>query len=143
MATTLTFTSTSFYQGTTMSATASTFATAKDIMGGSAAYDRRIYGISATSTDTVARDMTLWFGTATQSFQIGKIAIALSSGNTNAIGQVDIFGDSKMAATFQKQADANGKPYFNLPAGQTIVAGTPQTTAGTFITVHSFGENYI
>ena len=142
MATTLTFTSTSFYQGTTMSATSSTPTTAKDILGGITAYDRRLYGISATSTDTVARDMTLWFGTATQSFQIAKISIPVSAGNTNLIGQVDILGDSKFAGTFQKQADANGKPYFNLPAGQTILAGTPQTTAGTFITVHSFGENY-
>lgn len=143
MATTLTFTSTSFYQGTTMSTTASTPATGKDILGGTTAYDRRLYGISATSTDTVARDMTLWFGTATQSFQIAKIAIPVNAGNTNLIAQVDILGDSKFAATFQKQADANGKPYFNLPAGQTLIAGTPQTTAATFITVHAFGENYI
>jgi hypothetical protein len=142
MATNLTFTSTSFYQGTTMSATASTPATGKDILGGTASYDRRLYGISATSTDTVARDMTLWFGTSTQYFQIARIAIPVNAGNTNAIGQVDILGDSKFAGTFQKQADANGKPYFNLPAGYTIVAGTPQTTAGTFITVHTFGENY-
>lgn len=143
MATTLLFTSSSFIIGTTMSATSSTsFATANDIMGGTYSYDKRIYGISATSTDTVARDMTVWLYTGTTGFQVGKIAIALSSGNTNAIAQVDVFGDSKFAPTFQKEADANGRPYLNLPTGWGIKVGTPQTTAGTIITTIVQGENY-
>ena len=143
MASNLTFTSTSFLVGTTMSATSSTsYATAVDILGGTHSYDKRIYGISATTTDTTARDMTVWLYTGVTGFQVGKISIVLSSGNTNAIAQVDIFGDSKMAPTFQKEADANGRPYLNLPAGWGIKVGHPQTTAGTFITTIVQGETY-
>ena len=142
MATNLTFTSGSFIIGTTMSASAS-FATALDIMGGTVSYDRRLYGISATSTDTVARDMVVWLYTGTTGYQVGRISIALSSGNTNAISQTDIFGSSLMAATFQKEADSNGKPYLNIPVGWSIKAGTTlTTTTGTFITTIVQGENY-
>jgi len=138
MATTLTFTSTSFYQGTTMSATASF-----DILGGTYSYDKRIYGISATSTDTAAKELTLWLSGPMADYQVARIAVPINAGNTNLIAQVDIFGDSKFAATFQKQADANGKPYFNLPAGYTILANlTAATTATKVVTVHAFGENY-
>ena len=143
MATTLTFTSNSFLIGTTMSATSSTsFATANDILGGVTAYDRRLYGISATSTDTIARDMTVWLYTGTTGFQVGKISVVISSGNTNAIAQTDIFGDSKFAPTFQKEADANGRPYLNLPAGWGIKVGTPQTSVNTIITTIVQGETY-
>lgn len=139
MATNLTFTSTSFYQGTTMSSIASV-----DVLGGTTIYDRRIYGISATSTDTAIKELTVWLSGPTTDYQIARIGIPINAGNTNLIAQVDIFGDSKLAATFQKQADANGKPYFNLPAGHTILVNlTVATTAGKVITVHAFGENYI
>lgn len=143
MATNLTFTSGSFIIGTTMSATSSTsFLLANDIMGGTVSYDRRLYGISAASTDTIARDMTVWLYTGSTGYQVGKVAIALSSGNTNAAAQTDVFGSSMLAATFQKEADSNGKAYINIPAGWGVKVGTPATTAGTFITTLVQGENY-
>ena len=143
MATNLTFTSGSFIVGTTMSATSSTsFSTAVDILGGTVSYDRRLYSISATSTDTTARDMTVWLYTGATGFQVGKVAIALSSGNTNAVSQTDVMGSSLMSATFQKEADSNGKPYINLPAGWGVKVGIPATTAGTYITTIATGENY-
>jgi hypothetical protein len=53
----------------------------------------------------------------------------------------DIFGSSAGASIFQKQKDANGVPYFNLPANWTISAQlSANSTSSCYITV--FGETY-
>lgn len=142
MASSLTFTSSSFAYAAQFDS-AETNNTEYDILTADATYDRRVYGISCTSTDTAAQTVKIFLNDGTTSFQIFTINIPLSSGNTTSAAAVDIFGSSLGASAFQKQRDANGVPYFNLPATWKITAtyGTALTGAEV-LNFLSFGEVY-
>lgn len=142
MASSLTFTSSAFAYAVQFDS-GETNNTEYDILAADATYDRRIYGISCTSTDTAANTVKIFLHDGVSSFQIFTINIPLSSGNTTSAAAIDIFGSSLGASAFTKQRDANGVPYFNLPAGWKIRAsiGTALTTVEVmnFLT---FGEIY-
>jgi len=114
-----------------------------DILTVNASYDRRVYGISITSTDAGAQTVKIYLNDGTTSYQVFTINIPLNSGNSTTVAAVDIMGSVYGASVFQKQRDANGVPYFNLPSGWKITAsyGTALTGAEVlnFIT---FGETY-
>jgi hypothetical protein len=111
MATSLTFTSAAFAGATTINVT-----TANTIILASNASDRRIYGISQTQTGTTAMTATIFLNNGTTNYNIGLGPAA----GTVASVTTDIFGNSTLAAIFQKKKDANGAPYFDLPAGWNI-----------------------
>lgn len=142
MAASLTFTSNSFAYATQFSS-ATSINTEYDVLTVDNTYDRRVYGLSCTSTDTGAQTVKIYIHDGTTSYQIYTINIPLSSGNTTSAAAVDIFGSSLGASAFQKQRDANGVPYFNLPAGWKITAsyGTALTGAEVLNFI-SFGETY-
>lgn len=151
MATSLTFTSNSFVytvsMATASAATSSGYQpsspnTHYDILGGTVSYDRRLYGINCTSTFGTAETVTIWLSN-TFSRQLYQVNIPLNSGNTTAAPSVDLFGSSNGAGIFQKQKDANGVPYFNIPAGHSLKVsyGTTLTNAAVLNFV-SFGETY-
>lgn len=143
MASTLTFTSAPFMQGLTASSANSTTNTKYDILSVDATNARRIYGISITSTDTGAQTVKIHLNDGTNSYQVFTINVPLSSGNTTTAAAIDIMGSVYGSSVFQKQRDANGVPYFNIPAGWKLqyeyntLLGSGE---GLFILV--FGETY-
>lgn len=142
MATSLTFTSAGFMQGSTYSVNTSVN-TKYDILSTDATYTRRIYGLSVTSTDAGAQTLKFHLHDGAASYQVFTLNVPLSSGNTTSAAAVDAFGSVYGASVFQKQRDANGVPYFNLPAGWKIQMeyNTALLAAeGLFILV--FGETY-
>ena len=142
MATSLTFTSAGFMQGSTFSS-ATSANTRYDILSTDATYTRRIYGLSVTSTDAGAQTVKFHLNDGLQSFQIFTLNIPLSSGNTTAAPSVDAFGSVFGSSVFQKQRDANGVPYFNIPTGwklQMEYNTTLLAAEGLFVLV--FGETY-
>lgn len=142
MATSLTFTSAGFMQGSIYSSATSTN-TKYDILSVDATYTRRIYGVSITSTDAGAQTVKLHLNDGASSYQIFTLNIPLNSGNTTTVAAVDAFGSVYGASVFQKQRDANGVPYFNIPAGWKleIEYNTALVSAET-LSVLVFGETY-
>lgn len=111
MGSSLTFTSAAFAVATTIAAT-----TSNQIILTSNASDRRIYSISQTQTGTTAMTATIFLNNGSTNFSIGLGPAAGTVANITT----DIFGNSTLAAIFQKKKDANGVPYFDLPAGWNI-----------------------
>jgi hypothetical protein len=130
MATSLTFTSAAFVGASNVAAT-----TANTIILASDASDRRIYGISQTQTGTTAMTATIFLNNGTTNYSIGLGPAAGTVANI----QTDIFGNSTLAAIFQKKKDATGVPYFDLPSGWNI--NVTQSSAAS-INYVVFGETY-
>jgi hypothetical protein len=129
-------------QGSTYSNATSTN-TRYDILTADATYTRRIYGISVTSTDAGAQTLKFHLNDGTTPYQVFTLNVPLSSGNITTAAAVDVFGSVYGASVFQKQRDANGVPYFNLPANWKIQMeyNTALLAAeGLFVLV--FGETY-
>lgn len=129
MATTLTFTSAPFASGTLINANN----TPQTILASDPTYHRRLYGISCyVSTGTPLLSVSGSFGGTAQ---------LLFSFTTTAATANDVFGNTNGAAVFQKLKDANGTPYYNIPAGHTLTAqlATVANSTGSFVV---FGETY-
>jgi len=108
----------------------------------SAAYNRRIYGISVASTDATARTISIRLSDGTNSYLIYTFSILANSGNTTTILSQDLFYDNLIVGLFIRVADSEGVSYyFNLPAGWSITGSLSVSTAGT-ITVKIIGETY-
>ena len=152
MATSLTFTSNSFTNmisfATASAATASGYQpsvsnTHYDITGATTSYDRRIYGINVTNTFATAETITVLLNDGTYKRQLFQLSVAASSGNSTSVGSVDLLGSSLGAGIFQKQKDANGIPYFNLPTGWSVSASYGTTLTGASLLIFTtFGETY-
>jgi hypothetical protein len=110
----------------------------------SAAYDRRIYGIEATSNDNTARTLTISLNDGTTNYLIYTISILANSGSTTAIAAQDLFYDAFIQGLFIRTADPEGiSYYFNLPAGWSlngIFAVAP--TIGSQINIKTIGDTY-
>ena len=143
MASTLTFTSAPFLQGLTASSSNSTNNTKYTILTADATYDRRVYGISIVNTSTgSAQTVTISLNDGTVSYQVFVLNVPVSSGNSTTVAAVDIMGSVYGASVLQKQRDANGVPYFNLPKGWSIQYqyNTGLSTSALYVLV--FGETY-
>lgn len=142
MAQQLTLTSGSFvYIATAVSGT-SAINTLYDLTD-TQSYDRRIYGISCTSTDNGAQTLTIFLSSST-AYQLYQVNVPLNSGNGSAIAMTDVFGSSNAAAIFQKQKDQNGVPYFNLPANTKLQYqyNTAFNVSTERLNLVTFGETY-
>lgn len=131
MASNLTFTGSVFATATNVAVITAN----QTILSADATYDRRVYGISQTQLGTTANTSTIFLNNGTANFSIGLAPAAGTVANVTT----DIFGNSTLAATFQKQRDANGSPYFNLPKGWSI--NVTQSAAAS-INYVVFGETY-
>lgn len=131
MATSLLFTGSAFAQLTNINVTTAN----QVILTSDATYARRIYGISQTQTTTTAMTATIFLNNGTTNFNIGQGPAA----GVAASVTTDIFGNSTLAPVFQKQKDANGVPYFNLPAGWNINVSQSSTASVNYLV---FGEKY-
>ena len=136
------YTSTAFQQTATFSNATGT--TEKDLLS-SVAYDRRIYGISAVSTDSTARSLSVYLKSGSTSNLIYTVSILANSGNVTAIKAFDIFADSNSYsnAYFTKKYEPDGSYYFDLPAGWSITGSFIGLIAiGSTITIKTIGDSY-
>lgn len=134
MANTLTFTSAAFAQNTAFASAATSETT---ILSADATYSRRIYGIALTNSATQTPTCIIRVKDDSSN-HAGVYSTTITTG-LNVM--TDIFGSATGASMFQKQRDANGNPYYNLPAGWTITAQlSANSTSSIFI--HIFGETY-
>ena len=143
MANTLTFTSTPFLQGFIASTASNSSANTRyDILDANAS-DRRIYGMAITSTDAGAQTVKIHLNNGTTAYQVFTLNVPLSSGNSTSVASVDIMGSVYGASVFQKQRDANGVPYFNLPANWKVqMEYNTVLTTTEVLNVFVFGESY-
>jgi hypothetical protein len=147
MATSLTFTGTLFTSASTLNSS-SQFTPVTIAQGGVAGC--RVYGISAQTTSTTA---TGYFNLIYSSSAaggtgifLGTVPVLANAGNTT-VAASDMFGQSVVASVFQKQKDANGVPYFNMPAGSIIQIKssgsiTTQISSPATMSIVTFGEFY-
>jgi hypothetical protein len=136
------YTSTAFQQTATFSNATGT--TEKDLLT-SVAYDRRVYGISAVSTDTTTRILSLYLKSGSTSNLIYTVNILANSGNTTTIKPVDIFADVNgySNAYFTKKYEPDGGFYFDLLAGWSITATFVGAVAiGSLVTIKTIGDSY-
>lgn len=143
MANNLTFTSAPFLQGLTASAASSTTNTKYTILTADATYDRRVYGISIVNTSSAsAQTVTIWLNDGSVSYQVFVLNVPLSSGNSTSVAAVDIMGSVYGASVLQKQRDANGVPYFNLPKNWSIQYQYNTALSTSSLNILVFGETY-
>ena len=83
MATTLNFTSAPFTRVTQFTTADST--TTKDILPANATKDRRVYGITVYTDESVARDLYLYVSDGTTTWRLTTLNLPINSGNTNPI----------------------------------------------------------
>jgi len=142
MATSLTFTSAGFMQGSTYSS-ATSANTKYDILSSDATYTRRIYGVSVASTDGGAQSMKFHLNDGTTPYLAYTLNIPAGSGSGSATASVDAMSSVYGASVFQKQRDANGVPYFNIPAGWKLqMEYNTALGTGEALYVLVFGETY-
>ena len=119
--------------------------TAETTLLSSVAYDRRLYTISATTTDSTARTLAIKLNNGSDSYLLYTVSILANSGNSTTIRAYDLFEDPNgfSGSIFQKTYETDGGFYFNLPAGWSITgtfAGPP--AIGATITIKSSGDTY-
>ncbi len=143
------------YGGTTMNVTSAPFqkttvltnatgSTETDLLS-SAAYDRRVYTMSATSTDATARTLSIKLKSGSSSYLLYTVSILANSGNATTIGAYDIFYDVNGLSVpfFAKTYEPDGGYYFNLPAGWAITGTIAGSIAvGSSITIKTSGDTY-
>lgn len=140
MATTLNFTSGPFTRVTQFTATDTTVT--KDILPVNATKDRRIYGITIYTDESAAKDLYLYVSDGTTTWRLTTVAIAINSGNTNAIVPVDVFASTQVTP-FVKNRDASGAPYLHIPATWSLRASYGATmTAAKVANIVIVGEIY-
>ena len=143
MATSLTFTSAAFMQATLATASQATN-TRFDILSTDTAYTRRIYGVSIVNTLGTAETVKFHLTSATTSvaYQIYTVSAPISAGNLTTTAALDAFGSVYGASIFNKQRDANGVPYFNIPANWKMQMEFNTTLTAATMSVIVFGETY-
>lgn len=134
MASNLTFTSAAFAQNTTFASGATAETT---ILNADATNTRRIYGIVFTNSATQTPTCTIRIKDGSNN----PAAVYIVTVTTAVNVQTDIFGSSAGAAVFQKKRDANGNPYYDIPANYTITAQLSANSTNSCY-IHVFGETY-
>lgn len=144
MATSLTFTAAPFVSSSTL-ASASQFTPITIAQGGN--NGARLYGASVyTNSATATGYFHLAFSSSAGIGNLTTVPVLANAGNTT-VASSDVFGAAAAASVFQKQKDANGVPYFNLPANTFLLweASGSTVTQMTLNATHSittFGEFY-
>lgn len=140
MASTLTFTSTPFTQVTSFANGDGTIA--KDILTADAVNARRVYGITAWTDESAAKDVTIQISNGVTSWELTTILIPINSGNTNAIIPVDLLSNTQFAP-YVKQRDASGAAYLHIPATWSLkIAYSTAVTNTKTANYTVIGETY-
>ena len=127
-----------------ISLTASTAAnTIYSVVTATSSVDRRIYGVSLSSTSANTQTIKIYINDGSTNYQVSQFSLTANSGNSISLGPYDIFGDVNVKAIFGKRADVVGVFYFNLPKNWSIRASYGTTlTAPAALSFTSQGEVY-
>lgn len=139
MGTSLQHTSECFHQATKI--TSAIAAGTKVEIAPSSATGRRIYGIAVFNDNNSIQQIRAFLVNGGEAYVAFTISAALGAGTNGSTTAEDMFGDNNAAPLMRKQRDANGMPYFNLPAGWSIEVEYYVALSGT-TTIHVFGETY-
>lgn len=141
MATSLTFTGAIF---TSASLLLSSSQTSPLVIAQGGPNGSRVYGLAITTNTTTAAIHVLSLSSSIGTSRISALSVTALSGWTAGTAQYDYFGNAAPAATFQKNKDANGVPYFNLAPDTYLLMHTSGTfiTTGTTSSIYAFGEFY-
>ena len=105
----------------------------------------RIYSIAVSTNSSNAANHLLGISSSAGIARLGVLAVTANSGFTAGTAIFDFYGNALFAGVFQKQKDANGVPYYNLPPNTFL---TMQTSASVFLSptstssIHVNGEFY-
>jgi hypothetical protein len=106
----------------------------------------RIYSIAVQTNSTTAGNHVLYLsGSGYGQARICTLAVTANSGYTAGTAVFDYFGNSVAAGVFQKQKDANGVPYYNLPPNTSLQMSVTASTflsSGTTSSIFVNGEYY-
>jgi hypothetical protein len=103
----------------------------------------RVYGLAITTNSTAATHV-LGLSSSVGITRISALSVTANAGWTAGTAQFDYFGNAAPAATFQKNKDANGVPYFNLAPNTFLTMNTSASflATGTTSSIYAFGEFY-
>ena len=103
----------------------------------------RVYGLAITTNSTAATHV-LGLSSSAGITRISALSVTANAGWTAGTAQFDYFGNAAPAATFQKNKDANGVPYFNLAPNTFLTMNTSASflASGTTSSIYAFGEFY-
>jgi hypothetical protein len=105
----------------------------------------RIYSIAVQTNSTTAAVHVLNLSSSVGTTRIGTLAVTANSGYTAGTAIFDYFGHSVYAGIFQKQKDANGVSYYNLPPNNFLSVNTTSSvflSSGTTSSIFVGGEFY-
>lgn len=98
-----------------------------------------VTGISVTSTDTSARDVTINITRSATNYQVTQVSIPITAGTLNSAPTIGILTSSQIAGL---PIDGNGNPMIYLMSGDTLTFNAPVTvTSGKQITFFVTGKN--
>jgi hypothetical protein len=93
----------------------------------------------AQSSDTVARNILLYYYDLTTYWPIGCVNIPINSGNTGAIASVNLLTSTLIPGL---PLDSNGNPYIKVKATHQIVGAMLTTvTTALQVTISALGED--
>ena len=100
----------------------------------------RIYSIAVQTNSTNAANHVLGLSSSAGIARLGTLAVTANSGFTAGTATFDFYGNALFAGVFQKQKDANGVPYFNLPPNTFL---TMQISASVFLSPTSTSSIFV
>jgi len=100
----------------------------------------RIYSIAVQTNSTNAANHVLGLSSSAGIARMGTLAVTANSGFTAGTAMFDYFGNALYAGVFQKQKDANGVPYYNLPPNSFL---TMQISASVFLSLNSTSSIFV
>jgi len=100
----------------------------------------RIYSIAVQTNSTNAANHVLGLSSSAGIARLGTLAVTANSGFTAGTATFDFYGNALFAGVVQKQKDANGVPYFNLPPNTFL---TMQTSASVFLSPTSTSSIFV
>lgn len=100
----------------------------------------RIYSIAVQTNSTTAANHVLGLSSSIGIARLGTLAVTANSGFTAGTAIFDYYGNALYAGVFQKQKDANGVPYYNLPPNTFL---TMQTSASVFLSAGSTSSIFV
>lgn len=96
--------------------------------------------INVTSTDTSARDVSLYWTISATNYVIGTVSIPITAGNTNSAPSVNLLSNAQIP---NLQRDSNGNPYLYVKSGTTLaIASLTTVTTAKAIQVTSQGGDF-
>lgn len=100
----------------------------------------RIYSIAVQTNSANAANHLLGLSSSAGIARLGVLAVTANSGYTAGTAIFDYFGNALYAGVFQKQKDANGVPYYNLPPNTFL---TMQISASVFLSTATTSSIFV